>query len=355
MVLRLLAGRNLERRDRMVDVAIIGLGWWGKKLARSMEGSKLIRTICGVEPIAAATEGFAEACGFPISSSFADALADNQVKAVILATPHSMHEQQIADAAAAGKHVFCEKPLALTRKGAERSVRLLEGKNLVLGIGHERRWEPPVAEMLADARSGKLGRLLQLEANWSHDKFVALTTDNWRMSGTEAPAGGMTATGIHIFDMATALFGEAETALACTASLATKIPNGDTTCALVRYRNGCTAYVSTMMATPGISRVALFGSEGWVEVRDKGHVENAIGWIIIRCMKGGQPEFKEIPPANPVLANLEAFARAAAGEAPYPISTEEMVNNTAVMEAVFRSAKDGSLQTVPRGYRRHSG
>ena len=332
----------------MVDVAIVGLGWWGKKLARSMEGSQVIRAIRGVEPAAAATEGFADTCGFPISSSFHEALADTRVKAVILATPHSMHEQQIADAAAAGKHVFCEKPLALTRKGAERSVRLLKKKNLVLGIGHERRWEPPVAEMLADARSGKLGKLLQLEANWSHDKFAAMTADNWRLSGGEAPAGGMTATGIHIFDLATSLFGEAETVLAYSASLASSIPNGDSTCALVRYRNGCTAYVSTMMAIPGISRVAVFGSEGWVEVRDKGHVENAIGWIVIRCVKGGHPEFKEIPPASPVRANLEAFARAVAGEAPYPISTTDMVNNIAVMEAVFKSARDGSLQVVPR-------
>jgi predicted dehydrogenase len=332
----------------MINVGIVGLGWWGKKLAESIRESSRLRIVRGVEPNPAAIQGFADTCGFPVSPDYATVLEDPNVHAILLATPHSLHAVQIERAAAAKKHVFSEKPLALTRAGAQRIVRLMESQGLVLGIGHERRWEPPIAQMLEEARSGKLGKLLQLEANSSHDKFVALSSNNWRLSAAEAPAGGMTATAIHLFDIATSLFGEGETAYASSATLASNLANGDTSCALVRYRNGCTAYVSAMLATPFVSRIALFGSDGWIEINDKAHIEAPAGSSLTRCAKGGQPVTTDIPAGRPVLANLEAFARAVEGEAPYPISTADMLANAAVMEAIFKSAEERTAQPVPR-------
>jgi predicted dehydrogenase len=263
-----------------------------------------------------------------------------------LATPHSLHAEQIERAAAARKHVFCEKPLALTRAGAERIVELMTSQRLVLGIGHERRWEPAVAQMMEEARSGRLGKLLQMEANSSHDKFLSLSGDNWRLSSAEAPAGGMTATAIHLFDIATALFGEGEMAYASNATLASNLANGDSSCALVRYRNGCTAYVSAILATPFISRIALFGSAGWIEIRDKAHLEAFEGSWLTRCATGARPSTIDVPLARPVLANLEAFARAVQGEIPYPIATSEMIANAAIMEAIVKSAGEGTAQKV---------
>ena len=332
----------------MINVGLVGLGWWGKKLALSIRESSLLRVVRGVETNSSAIQGFAETCGFPISADYSSVLEDPQVHAVLLATPHSLHAEQVERAAAAKKHVFCEKPLALTRAGAIRSVGLVAAQGLVLGIGHERRWEPAVAQMMEEARSGALGKLLQLEGNSSHDKFVTLSGDNWRLSAVEAPAGGMTATAIHIFDIATSLFGEGETAYTSSATLASNLANGDSSCALVRYRNGCTAYVSAMLATPFLSRIALFGSEGWMEVRDKAHIEAPEGSWLTRCAKGGRPVTTDIPMGRPVLANLEAFARAVQGDAPYPISTADMIANAAVMEAIFHSAQMGTAQTVPR-------
>lgn len=332
----------------MINVGVVGLGWWGKKLAQSVRESSLVRVVRGVETNPAAIQGFAQTCGFPISADYSSVLEDPNVHAVLLATPHSLHAEQVERAAAAKKHVFCEKPLALTRAGAEHSVRLVASHGLVLGIGHERRWEPPVAQMIEEARSGKLGKLLQLEANSSHDKFVSLSSDNWRLSDAEAPAGGMTATAIHCFDIATSLFGEGETAYTSCATLASNIANGDSNCALVRYRNGCTAYVAAILATPFISRIALFGSEAWIEIRDKAHIEAPEGSWLTRCAKGDRPVTTDIPVGRPVLANLEAFARAVQGDAPYPISTADMIANAAVMEAIFKSAKEGTAQGVPR-------
>lgn len=127
---------------------------------------------------------------------------------------------------AAGKHVFCEKPLAMTRKDAETSVALCRDAGLVLGMGHERRFEPPIAEILEAANSGKLGRLLQIESNFSHDKFLTLDPSNWRLNAEQAPAGGMTATGIHLTDLSVKLMGPAKDVRVICENLASEIPQG---------------------------------------------------------------------------------------------------------------------------------
>lgn len=331
----------------MITAAIVGLGWWGKKLTASIAGSDKMQFGLGVEPDRATAETVGASVDFPIVDTYEAALADDRIDAVILATPHKLHDAQIAAAARAGKHIFCEKPLSLTKAGAEASVAACAARNLVLGIGHERRWEPPVADALQAARTGVLGTLLQVEANFSHDRFTKLDAANWRLAPDNAPAGGMTATGIHVFDLATAMLGEAETAFASAEGLASAMPNGDTACAMVKYKSGAVAFVSALSATPFISRFAVYGSKGWIEIRDKAHVENPRGWIVQKCFEEDAVDIQDLPAAQPVRDNLEAFADAVAGVAPYPIKPDEMVRNTAVMQAVFESAATGKQVAVP--------
>ena len=330
-----------------VKVAMIGLGWWGKKMSAVLQQAKEdIEIACAAEPNPGGKE-FAAANGFRHYASDTEALRHPGVEAVILATPHSLHAEQIERAIAAGKHVFCEKPLALTKKGAEAAVDACARNNLVLGMGHERRWEPPVAEMLAMARSGALGRIQQVEGNFSHDKFTTLDPGNWRLNVDEAPVGGMTATGIHLTDLAVALLGEARDLRVSCESLSSKIPQGDTMSMHVRFRDGGTAYVSASLAMPFVSRFAVFGSKGWIEIRDKAHVEAPAGWVVTSAMAGGPITVTEVPPAEPVKDNLIAFARAVRGEAPYPISGEDLVNNITILEAAIESAaRDGAVVTL---------
>src|SRR5215831_6832932 len=256
-----------------VKVVMIGLGWWGKKMTAVLQKAKGdIEIVCAAEPNPAGKE-FAETNGFKHYCSETEALQHPGVEAIILATPHSLHAEQIKRAVAAGKHIFCEKPVALSRKEAAAAVGACSENNLVLGTGHERRWEPPVARMLSMARSGQLGRIQQVEGNFSHDKFTTLEPSNWRLNASEAPVGGMTATGIHLTDLATALLGKPRDLRVSCESLSSKIPQGDTTSVHIRFRGGGTAYVSASLAMPFVSRFALYGSRGWIDIRDKAHLE----------------------------------------------------------------------------------
>src|SRR5262249_53362074 len=106
----------------MIDAAIIGLGRWGKGIVQSARSAQRLHFIRGVSKEPELVRDFAAEHGFALSTEFEDALTDPRVKAVFLATPHSLHVGQITAVAAAGKPVWCEKPLALTLTEAERAV-----------------------------------------------------------------------------------------------------------------------------------------------------------------------------------------------------------------------------------------
>ena len=330
-----------------VGIALIGMGWWGQKMLAVLQAAPQdIRVVRAVEPNVATVQAQCAEKGIPLTASYADALNDPKVEAVVLATPHALHESQIAEAVAAGKHVFCEKPLALTKAGAANAVALCRKAGLVLGMGHERRWEPPISAMLAKADAGDLGRIHQIEANFSHDKFLTLDRSNWRLKADQAPAGGMTATGIHLLDLSVRLLGPAESVLCICEQLSSDLPQGDTVSAYVKFRGGGTSYVSASLANPFVSRFAVYGSKGWIDIRDKAHVESPAGWIITSAMAGGSITTVEVPPAEPVKDNLVSFARAVRGSEIYPITGVQLIDTIALLEAVFASALSRRIEAV---------
>ncbi len=324
----------------MLQVAVVGLGWWGRIIVPLLAGNAKLRVVRTVD----ANPGAALA-GIAFSTDFGEALRDPAVQGVVLCTPHSMHAGQIVQAANARKHVFCEKPLSLSREDVLRAVKACNDNRVALAVGHEKRFEPPIQELMRMVKAGELGAPLQIEANFSQDKFLSLPADNWRISGREAPAGPMTATGIHLLDLSVGVLGPAQRAFASVRQLGSQLANGDTLAILVDFGKGH-ALISAVLATPFDGRFAVYGSKGWAEVRDKAHPESPEGWVLTKHVRGRRRESAEYPPAQAVLANLEAFADAAAGRAPYPVPQAEMIANIAALEAVVRSAASGRVEPV---------
>jgi predicted dehydrogenase len=329
----------------MLNVAVIGLGWWGRIIVDLLGRSEKLRVV-RVADVSPQGEAFAAERGLAFSSGLDQVLRDPKVQGVVLCTPHTQHTDQIVAAARAGKHVFCEKPLSMTRQDVLRAVQAVEQAGVALAVGHEKRFEPPILEVMRLLKSGALGTPLQVEANFSQDKFLALAKNNWRLSGAEAPAGPMTATGIHLLDLAVGVFGEADTVHASVKQLGSPLTNGDTLAALVTFKGGGHALISAILATPFAGRFAVYGSEGWAEVRDKTHPEAPEGWTLTTCLRGQRTVSVEIPPAPAVLHNLEAFADAALGRAPYPVPRAQMIANVSALEAIFRSARSGAIEPV---------
>ena len=139
----------------MINAAIVGLGWWGKALVNAVQGkSERLRFVHGVSKEPEGVRDFALEHDFRLSTELDDALADPRVQAVVLATPHSQHLAQIEAVAAAGKPVFCEKPLALTRADAIRAVEACRNAGVPLGLGHNKRFWPSMCKLKQIVASG---------------------------------------------------------------------------------------------------------------------------------------------------------------------------------------------------------
>jgi predicted dehydrogenase len=329
----------------VLKTAVVGLGWWGKKIVRDLQGSAHLDVVVGIDPTAEG-RAFAEQAGLTSGADLDDALADERVEAVVLCTPHKLHADQIVAAAEAGRHVFCEKPLTTTGEEARRAIAAVRAAGVQLGIGHERRFEPAVQRLREMCRTEELGRPLVFEGNFSQDKFLDLPPDNWRLSTTDAPVGPLSATGIHLVDLAIAILGPPTEVWARLSTQATSFANGDTLTVTLGFADGRTALITAVLTTPFAGRVAVFASAGWTEIRDRSHPEQPQGWDVVTVRRGGSQETEFFPPHPSVLANLESFSRAAQGAEPYPVTLAEMLANVQTFEAITRSAASGRPEAV---------
>ena len=328
----------------MIRAAIAGLGWWGKHMVRRMKDSDVLRIATAIETNPA-HEAFAAEHGLRFTTDFNAPLQDPDIDAVILCTPHSMHTEQVLAVAAAGKHVFCEKPLALKRSDAERSVRACREAGVVLGIGHERRFEPAIGEVRRLIREGALGTIMHAEAHFSHDKLANVPEGDWRASPKDAPAAGMTAMGIHLTDLFVELLGPIAEVFAATTSRVAYKQTGDVISAHVRFASGATGYFNAILVTPLYIKFTVFGSEAWVEVRNHTHPDTPGPTTLTVHYRDGRTESRDYQWADTVKANLESFARAIAGQGAYVFTDEQKVANIATLEAICRSAATNA--TVP--------
>jgi hypothetical protein len=335
--------------QKLLRVAVIGYGWWGKTIVATLQSSAFIKVEMVIEQEASVRESakaLGEKSGFTVSGAYADAVSNPNVDAVILCTPHKLHSAQIAAAAKAGKHVFCEKPLCLTLDDAIAAVAACKAAGVVLGIGHERRFEPAIMDLRKRIANGELGTILQIEGNFSQDKFFALPPDNWRLSKELAPCGPLSATGIHLVDLAIAILGPAESVLSRLNTLASNFANGDSLAIMLGFKGGPTALISAILATPFDGRFTVYGSKGWIEIRDRTHPENPTGWDISMVFSGKEKAISFNEPHPTVRANLEAFAKGVLGISPYPVSTDEMLANVSALESIMKSAETGQIEKV---------
>ena len=331
----------------MLKTAQVGLGWWGQQVTQCLKDSDVIEIVCGVDPFPAAAEKYTAAFGLPVISEFDQVLADPKIEAVILCTPHGLHEQQVIAAAAAGKQIFCEKPLSLESKSVGRMLAACRKAGIILGVGHERRFEASWQEIKRLVDTGELGTILHVEGDFSHDKFLNTPGDNWRGSKKESPAAGMTGMGVHLTDMLLSLVGPVVEVHAMTAQRVLPFPTGDVVSVHLRFADQTTGHIAAVSATPFYGRLLVNGSHGWAEARDTQHVDPG-GPVDFYVRKRGDAEQSRrvLQPRNVVKANYEEWATAAMGQGSYRFTDEERFGNVALLEAIVRSAENGTLERV---------
>ena len=333
----------------MLKVVLVGFGWWGRHIAERLTGHDGFELLSVVEPAQAVHDAI-RAAGLTPVADFAAGLATPGAEAVILTSPNDVHDAQIAAALDAGLHVFCEKPLSLSPLGARESVARARAEGRVLGIGHERRWEPGIQALKAMLDAGDLGTVMHAELAFSHDKLIHLAPGSWRTSKAFAPAAGMTQMGIHLTDMLIWFFGPVAEVSAMTASRSLGWETGDVVSVQLRFEAGMTATLQAILHTPHFIRTHVFGTDMWVEIRNATHPDTPGGKTDMECYRGPDAtEHRVFDWTDSVTANLEAFAAAIRGERDYPYSDLELVHNIEVLDAIVRSAEAGQVVRPDRG------
>ena len=324
----------------MINAAIVGMGRYGRMLVDSVHGkSDKISITAGVTRTVDKVLDYAATLGLPVGSDYGAVLKDPDIDAVILATPHSQHAEQVIAAARAGKHIFVEKPFTLTRASAEQAVAAVKAAGVTMALGHNRRFLPPMVELGRRLRRGELGTILHVEANMSSNSASGYRTGMWRASREESPAAGMAGSGIHMVDAMLWHFGRIRDVNVLSVQRVLEGELDDTASMLFRFANGMTGYLACLAATRPTWRFQVFGQKGSIELRDETRFE-------FRPVEGA-PEVIEFPKIDTQRAILEAFADAAEGRQAFPISLDEAVEGTAVFEAVARSARSGAAVAVP--------
>ncbi|MGY9000124.1 MAG: Gfo/Idh/MocA family protein [Rhodospirillales bacterium] len=330
----------------MLNAAVIGLGWWGTTISNSLKGSDKIRIIVGVDIDIEHRKKFEDKNKVVFYEHIDGALNDKKVDAIIIATPHALHEEMFLAATAAGKQVFCEKPFALTSKGAHRMMAAAKTKGLIIGIGHERRYEGAFEEMKRMVDDGELGKLLHLEFNASYNNMVKIPATGWRKDPLQAPAGTMTALGIHQTDFMQTLAGPVAKINAQLKHRSDDFPNEDILTVQMLFKSGITGVLTSLATTPFYQRMSVFGDRGWVENREISNVDMPDPAILTWRGMDEEIHTRSYKVIDTVKQNFESWADAVRGIGTYRFDHSQILHNVQILETIVRSINSGVTEQV---------
>jgi len=326
--------------------AVVGLGWWGCELAAAAaRTSGEVTVSCGCSPVEAERARFTKRFGIQAVSTFEAVLADRSIETVILATPHSLHAGQVIAAAAAGKHVFVEKPFALSVTDAKAAIAACASSHVVLAVGHNRRLLPQV-ETLRRLIATDCGPLLHVEANFSTSEALALPAGHWRTSRHECPGGAMTVLGVHVIDWMHTLFGPVERVTSQFARRAVATDMDDNATATLVFQSGLTATLVTLYASPYCNRFTIHGRDATISVFAAAPETGTLRPEVVMQRRDGSTSTFAMPHVDTLARQLELWAAACAGTAVPAVGGIEAARNIAALEAIVISAAMAGAPTL---------
>jgi predicted dehydrogenase len=323
----------------MIKAAVIGLGRWGQTLLGSVQGkSDRVRFVHAVSKEPELARDIVARHGLRLSTDLADALADPEVQAVWLATPHSLHVQQVQQVTATGRPVWCEKPLALTRADAQRAVDACRAAGVPLGSDNNKRCFSSMRELKRVLDSGVLGEVLHIEGHFSNEHSTRVGRGSWRDDPNESPAAGLTGAGLHVLDTFVNYGGPIRKVDAKVFERKPPPDPRDVLAVLVEFAGGATGLMATVRAAPVVWRIHVFCTNGWVEARGEDTLTVA--------RMGEEPVTQTFPHVDSLKVLVEAFADAVEGKAPFPVTPDQMLDMIGAFEAVVKSAETGKPAVI---------
>jgi predicted dehydrogenase len=243
-----------------VKVGIVGIGWWSDVLATALQGSPYLCLTACFSRSAEKTRAFADKFGCEPVGSLNELLSGEKVEGVILTTPNSQHRAGVEAAAAAGKHLFVEKPIANDLQDAYAIVDACRRTGVILSVGHSYRRHGGLRKLAEMIKQGELGRISLAQAIFSKDHGLHLKPSDWRSRTAEMPGGCLMQIGIHHIDNLIYLLGNVSEVSGMSARLETVGEIADVAAILMRFVNGAIGHVAADYISANTFSLTVYGT-----------------------------------------------------------------------------------------------
>lgn len=320
----------------MLELGIVGLGGWGRRLVSSVQGkSDRVRFRSAVVARPERSAEFAAKHGLTLGTDYAAMLRDPAIGGVVSSGPVPLHAAHALAALRAGKPVLAVKPMAVRAADGLELQAAAKASGALLALGFNRCFFPNVDEMRRRLKAGALGRLLHAEGNFCVDRYGGIEDGTWKGDAQHVRAGSLADHMLYLTIETLGPIAEVRTHAISDVS-ANKL--ADVAAVLLRTRSNCTGLLTAIGTTAEFHRFQVFGTKGWIAIEDETK-------LTFQPTEGEREELR-LTKIDTERAEVEAFADAVTGRRTFPVPVEDAVHGVAVLEAMGRSAIDGQAVRV---------
>lgn len=260
-----------------------------------------------------------------------EALLKEPIDGVIIVNPNYLHVEYALKAAEAGKSILIEKPLTNTVAEAKQIITAFKKKKLLLAIKHLARFSGESRKMQEIVRSGRLGKILSVDAYTSHSTSKTFPPDRWKRDPAKCPAAPLTQLGVHYIDTLASIFGHPVWVQSHHRNVLKLSENVDCTVTTIGYGE-VIATITAHYVVPSYHRVAIYGTEGVFIDDDTG----------MRFRPEGGKDFEkiEVQRTDGLCEVLDAYGDSLLTGKPFEVDGDEAIYPVAVAEGAIMSAAD---------------
>lgn len=262
-------------------------------------------------------------------------MADNpDIDAVYIVTPNAEHPEQTARAARAGKHVFCEKPMAVSVEQCRKMIAACKAAGKLLGVAYRCQYDPNHLECIRIARSGEFGPIRTIEAGFG---IEVGRPDQWRLKRRLSGGGALVDVGIYALQATRYLTGEEPVEVAAFESKTdpVKFAQVDEQMSwLARFPSGAVASCAASYNMKDLNAFRVYAARGWFGL------DPAFAYGGNRGVRSDGKAIA-LPEPNLFAAEMDDFARCILEGRPTKVSGAEAMKDVRIMTAIYESARTG--------------
>lgn len=271
-------------------------------------------------------------------TNYADMLANPDVQVVAIHTPNDKHAEEAIAAARAGKHVFCDKPMATSVADAERIVRECEKAGVKLGVNFHNRFMPCFIEIKRIIDSGEIGQVLLAQLEASPGARPGGTLSSWRVDPKAAGLGTSNSIGVHVFDILRYLLSDEITEVTSLFDTPRNVME-QIALSIFRFGKGAMAQLTIHEIAPyPHNNIVIQGSKG--RITGHGLTRSRAGGVMEVLTADGKTRTQEFPATNAHAACVAAFSTMVRDNLPVTPSGIDGLRSVQLTEAMAKSAWD---------------